>query len=1155
MSACDFFSSSFTGVSKEKIISFVPKEEARKGSKFIKWKERRLKRSGDIQKDEAISGVLIEKSSGLSIENLCESLQIGEAQVEVDRNVHSLIKKFLREEEKIKLKQVWATSSNHIEVDLSHSKASLGHLNARVDTKYKTVDKKVRPAATPLPEDARELLKKASEEPSLRDPAKIGHKFTEKTIQQLKIGGEGLLSEIEEAAFRKMLLQHSKAFSFSLSEIGCVNPKEVTPMVIFTVPHIPWDLKPLSVPRALLPKLVELLKEKLDAHILERSNAPYSNRWFTIRKKNGKLRFIQDMQPPNRVTIRNVGTGPVVDEFAEEFAGKAIYSIGDLYSGYDQFQLAESSRDITTMRTPLGLLKMCTLPMGATNSVAHMQNAMNKVLHEFIPAKTRPFLDDIPIKGCNEGEKDTTLRPDGLRQFVGDHMEDVAAILKRLIDARLTLSGEKSAFGQYEIMVVGQLCGPYGRLPSREKINAIILLKDCNSVTEVRRFLGACVFYRIWIPHFAHIAEPLYNLLRKSVRFTWLHPHGVAMTRLKQALLSSPVLRTIDYNSNRPIIVTVDSSPTATGWAVGQDDEQGNRFATRFGAKIFNERQRRYPQVKRELWGAKIALKQEKDFLIGAHVILETDCLPLLGMIANCNTPDIAMLRWIAFIHMINPELRHIAGKDNPVADMLSRARYRELDEDDIGVSHTHATEETLEILEFKEDLYSGELLLIGKYLSTLEGDESWTQEDFKKIRKKSYGFLLKEGFLWKRPRKRGHVPLRVVDTKGEKLRILQHYHDSDMAGHKGVQSTYEKIQELYWWRGIYKDVRQYVETCEVCQLYSKIRHRDELHPTHPLYLHFQWVLDIVHMPRGVRGTKYLVLAREDLSSYVEGRALTTNTTEAVCRFVLEDIIARHGFITQLRADRGELESHKATDFFKRFNIKLKLTTAYNPEANGKSERGHPPIVNALIKSCDGEAYWWPDKLPLALLADRLTCNSVTGRTPAELVCGHLPLMPIEEDIASWRTIEWKDNISTEDLLAKRMEHFDQTPAIVATALEKLKASRIQNKVRFDKTHRLRPTPIKEGDWVLIFNDYLLNQHATIKKFALRWRGPFVVVMVHPNATYTVRELDGAIHSERYAGKRVKLFKRRTQFQDGEDIMAEADEDLDYQINGGGDDA
>ena len=47
-------------------------------------------------------------------------------------------------------------------------------------------------------------------------------------------------------------------------------------------------------------------------------------------------------------------------------------------------------------------------------------------------------------------------------------------------------------------------------------------------------------------------------------------------------------------------------------------------------------------------------------------------------MITSCSTPDIAILRWIAYIKSLNPEFKHIAGKDNIVADMLSRARYED---------------------------------------------------------------------------------------------------------------------------------------------------------------------------------------------------------------------------------------------------------------------------------------------------------------------------------------------------------------------------------------------------------------------------------------------------------------------------------------------
>lgn len=285
--------------------------------------------------------------------------------------------------------------------------------------------------------------------------------------------------------------------------------------------------------------------------------------------------------------------------------------------------------------------------------------------------------------------------------------------------------------------MVGQRCGPCGRLPNQAKVDAIREMKACESVSEVRRFVGACVFYRVWIPHFAHIADPLYELLRKKVKFRWSKECERAMAKLKELLISPPVLRPPDYTCGRPLVLTIDSSPLATGWVLGQEDGEDQMFATRFGAKIFNERQRRYPQVKRELWGAKCALKQEKDYLIGTHVVLQTDCLPLLGTVANCDTPDIAMLRWIAFIRMFNPELEHIMGKNNLVADMLLRARFEgcescvSVDRCVCVSSHKKENFSDFKLVEFKKELYSADFVVIGEYLSTLRKKNEWSREEF----------------------------------------------------------------------------------------------------------------------------------------------------------------------------------------------------------------------------------------------------------------------------------------------------------------------------------------------------------------------------------------------------------------------------------------
>ena len=97
---------------------------------------------------------------------------------------------------------------------------------------------------------------------------------------------------------------------------------------------------------------------------------------------------------------------------------------------------------------------------------------------------------------------------------------------------------------------------------------------------------------------------------------------------------------------------------------------------------------------------------------------------------------------------------------------------------------------------------------------------------------------------------------------------------------------------------------------------------------------------------------------------------------------------SRYGCIGKIVADRGELDANEAREFFSRMGIKLSLTTTYNPEANGKVERGHGPIVKTLMKACYGKIGDWPRLLPFALWADRATHSTVTGYRPAKLIFG-----------------------------------------------------------------------------------------------------------------------------------------------------------------------
>jgi hypothetical protein len=146
---------------------------------------------------------------------------------------------------------------------------------------------------------------------------------------------------------------------------------------------------------------------------------------------------------------------------------------------------------------------------------------------------------------------------------------------------------------------------------------------------------------------------------------------------------------------------------------------------------------------------------------------------------------------------------------------------------------------------------------------------------------------------------------------------------------------------------------------------------------------------------------------------------------------------------------------------------------------------------------------------------------------PAELMYGQKPVMPTERMIASWAALEWRNEMSREELLAAQIRQLERRPEDVERATERLRTARTRNKERFDWTHRLRPKKIKEGDWVLVYDSSLDNQHKSTRKFARRWFGPYVVTSVDDNGTYHLAELDGTRIAVPVAGKRVKAFKKR----------------------------
>jgi hypothetical protein len=147
------------------------------------------------------------------------------------------------------------------------------------------------------------------------------------------------------------------------------------------------------------------------------------------------------------------------------------------------------------------------------------------------------------------------------------------------------------------------------------------------------------------------------------------------------------------------------------------------------------------PRLNANFGGIVPAVKADRDHLIGTEVVIDTDCLSILGMVSGCATPNLAMLRWIAYIKSLNPEIRHISEKDKGMADMLSRARFDDeggmvSEDEEVGVDFFEAAHLTIErgstlmLNEFDESEYDGEWLRIGRFLRTMTPAIAWTRQE-----------------------------------------------------------------------------------------------------------------------------------------------------------------------------------------------------------------------------------------------------------------------------------------------------------------------------------------------------------------------------------------------------------------------------------------
>ena len=123
----------------------------------------------------------------------------------------------------------------------------------------------------------------------------------------------------------------------------------------------------------------------------------------------------------------------------------------------------------------------------------------------------------------------------------------------------------------------------------------------------------------IYICNYVHRINALMKLMCKDVPFEWGSEQSAAQDDIKQAVLDCPALKPINYTSNSPVILAIDTSQIAVSYYLCQEDSENPRkhIYNRFGSITLNDCERRFLQLKLELYGLYRALRTLWLYIIG----------------------------------------------------------------------------------------------------------------------------------------------------------------------------------------------------------------------------------------------------------------------------------------------------------------------------------------------------------------------------------------------------------------------------------------------------------------------------------------------------------------------------------------------------------
>jgi len=208
----------------------------------------------------------------------------------------------------------------------------------------------------------------------------------------------------------------------------------------------------------------------------------------------------------------------------------------------------------------------------------------------------------------------------------------------------------------------------------------------------------------------------------------------------------------------------------------------------------------------------------------------------------------------------------------------------------------------------------------------------------------------------------------KVYVPKDEKLRaeIIRLYHDAPIGGHGGQWKMVELVTRNFWWPGITKEVKRYVEGYDACQRNKNCTEQPagKLMPNsipEKPWTHIS--ADFITKLSLAQGYDSILVVVDRLTKMVHFIPTTEKTlAEGLARLFRDNVWKLHGLPESIISDRGpQFAAGLMKELNEMLGIKSKLSTAFHPQTDGQTERVNQELEQYLRMFIDHRQEQWPE--------------------------------------------------------------------------------------------------------------------------------------------------------------------------------------------------